>query len=267
MTKILLILSLLFFTGYASGQECEYAEYFRLTDLAKNDYKKKNFENAKSNFKLAFEQSVFPHGHDLSYALLAANEIRENQWAGHIAKKLAQGGIPLRYFSKFKKKKWYAKFESDFPKYSQHYKDNFDVEMRNSFLTISKEDLNFTDKYHHWREHKIELTLQELVDGATMRLTNFMDFNKKYGFPNEQKMGYNYVRHKNRIEHFPVLVLMIHIYQTGTRIFKDDIRSIVCKGSLHPSFEDTLKKIYGFGDSTGVPQEMKVRYKKYRGTE
>ncbi|WP_273566160.1 hypothetical protein [Maribacter halichondriae] len=75
-----------------------------MTDLAKNDCKKENFKEARRNFKLAFEKIVFPLGHDLSYALFTANELEDDQWAGHIAAKLAKGGIPLRYFSKFKKR-------------------------------------------------------------------------------------------------------------------------------------------------------------------
>ena len=45
------------------------------------------------------------------------------------------------------------------------------------------------------------------------------------------------------------------------------MHEIVCNGGLHPNYEETLKKIKGFGNSTGVEQEMKVRYKKFRGTE
>lgn len=251
----------------SSGQNCEYAEYFRLTDLAKNDCKKENFKDARRNFELAFEKNIFPLGHDLSYALFTADKLKDDQWARHIAEKLAKGGIPLRYFGKFKKKKWYKEFESDFQNYSEHYKNHFDLEMQYRFMEISQEDSDFTDKYHEWRERKIELTINELIDGATKILRDFKDFNEKYGFPNEQKMGYQYVRRKNSIESYPVAVLMIHIYQMGTQIFKDDIHNLVCEGSLHSNYEQTLKSIRGFGNSTGIEQEMKARYKKYRGTE
>lgn len=267
MTKILPILTFLFLTLYTSGQKCEYAEYFRLTDLAKIDCNKQNFKEAVRNFKLAFKETEFILGHDLSYALIAANEIKDNQWAGQIAKKLAEGGIPLRYFSKFKKKKWYKEFEVAFQNYAEYYEECLNKEMRNRFLEISQNDFEFTNKYHDWRERKIEIPIQELIDGATKILMDFKNFNEKYGFPNEQEMGYNYVRRKNRIEPYKVDVLLIHIYQMGTPIFKDDIHNFVCKGSLHTSFEKTIERIQGFGDSTGIEQEMKARYKKFRGTE
>ena len=251
----------------ASGQNCEYMEYFRLTDLAKNDCKKENFQGAKKNFKLAFEKTEFPLGHDLSYALFTADKIKDDRWARHIAEKLAKGGIPLRYFGKYKKKEWYKEFESDFQNYVEHFKKHFDLEMQNCFLEISQDDSDFTDKYHEWRERKIELSLQELIDDATKVLSDFKNFNVEYGFPSELKMGYNYIRRKNRIEPYKVDVLMIHIYQMGTRIFKDDIHNFVCNGSLHTSFEKTIERIQGFGDSTGIEQEMKARYKKFRGAE
>ena len=147
-------------TLHTSGQECEYAEYFHLTDIAKNDCKKENFKDAKRNFELAFENTEFPLGHDLSFALYTANKSNDDRWAVHIAEKLAKGGIPLRYFAKFKKKKWYKKFKSDFQNFAEHFKKLFDMEMRNRFLAISQNDSEFTDKYHEWRERKIELTLQ-----------------------------------------------------------------------------------------------------------
>lgn len=267
MTKILPILTFLFLTFNLSGQNCEYIEYNRLTDLAKSDCRKQDFKNARKNFELAFEQNVFPLGHDLSYALFAADKLKDDQWARQIAEKLAKGGIPLRYFGKFKKKKWYREFESDFQKYDEHFMKNFDLEMQNAFLDISKFDNDFVNKYHRWRERKIELPIQELIDGATKILTDFQNFNVEYGFPNELKMGYNYVRQKNRIEPFKVNVLMIHIYQMGTRLFKDKIHSFVCIGSLHTSFEKTIERIQGFGDSTGIEQEMKARFEKFRETE
>jgi hypothetical protein len=186
MIKIIPILTLLFLTLYTSGQKCEYAEYFLLTDKAKNDCKKENFKDARRNFEFAFEKTVFPLGQDLSYALFTANELKDDQWARHIAGKLAKGGIPLRYFAKFKNKKWYKEFESDFQNYVEHFQKHFDIEMRNCFLAISQDDYEFIDKYHEWREREIELTLKELTDGATKILTDFKGFNEKYGFPNKK---------------------------------------------------------------------------------
>ncbi len=40
--------------------------------------------------------------------------------------------------------------------------------------------------------------------------------------------------------------------------------NIVCSGGLRPEWTETLKKTRGFGNSTGVEQEMKARYEKFR---
>ena len=89
----------------------------------------------------------------------------------------------------------------------------------------------------------------------------------KYGFPNEKLMGYHYVRRKNSIVRSNSGVLIIYIYQRGVLVFENEINEIVCDGGLHPNYEETLKKIRGFGNSTGVEQEMKARYEKYRGNK
>ena len=77
-------------------------------------------------------------------------------------------------------------------------------------------------------------------------------------------MGYNYVPRKNNIEPYDVLALLVHIYQRGVLILQDDIPSIICNGGLHPGSEETLKRVRGFGNSTGVAQEMQARYAKHR---
>lgn len=267
MIKTLPIFIVLFLTLNISGQNCEYVTYFQLTDLAKKDLKTEDFRSARINFQLAFEKSVFPLGHDLSFALFTADKLKDHQWAKQIAEKLAKGGVPLRYFAKFKKKKWYKKFESDFPKLIKHFKKEFDAEMRSSFLKILQADFDFNTQYHEWREGKIELTLQELIDGATNIKVSFEEFNDTYGFPNEEYLGYNYIRRKNAIEPYSIHALMVHIYQRGTFLFKEDLEFLVCQGALHSDFVTTLKTIQGFGQSTGIEQEMKARYKIYRRAE
>ncbi|WP_143815194.1 hypothetical protein [Maribacter sedimenticola] len=247
------------------GQQCEYQEYFLLTDLAKDQTSKKDYKAAKNNFKQAFSKTSFPLGHDLSYALYVADETNDDEWALLIAKQLAKGGIPLRYFVKFKKRKWYKRFVSEFHSLNQYYEENFNLEIRVRFLELSKKDADFTEKYHSWRVREIELTKEELINDATERLNDFKEFNQKYGFPNEQTMGYNYNRRLNRIEPYPVGAMMIHIYQMGVLLYQDSIPNFVCTGGLHPSYKKNLKTIRGFGNSTGVKQEIEARFAKFRG--
>ncbi len=250
-----------------SAQECEYAEYYRLVDSAKKDYSNQNFKEANQKFKLAFSKTDFPLGRDLSFALISANKSKDDNWAGTIAKKLAKGGIPLRYFGKYKKEKWYKEFSSEFENHSSYYKDSLNPVLRDKLLNLIEKDREFNSKYHEWRARKTELTLRELINGANKILQEFEVLTKEYGFPTERIIGYNYVRRKNTVESFPIEALIIHIYQRGVLIFEKEIPKIVCNGGLHPQWIETLKKIHGFGDSTGVEQEMKARYEKYRGAE
>ncbi|MGA9237651.1 hypothetical protein [Robiginitalea sp.] len=256
---------ILFYTLFLPVQECQYEAYFQITDLAKKQTASERFTEARANFQEAFSQIEFPLGHDLSVALYVADQTKDFEWASLLAKKLAMGGAPLRYFSKFKNRKWYNEFELKFEEYAKFYKTNFNHELRNRFMVLSRRDIEFTERYHSWREGKIEMTLEELIDGATEIVTEFIRLNEEYGFPDEQKMGYNYVRRKNDIEPYDILAVVVHIYQRGVLILQDDIPNIVCSGGLHPGYEKTLKQVRGFGNSTGVEQEMQARYSKYRG--
>ena len=88
----------------SSAKECDYEEYYKIVRLAKDEYTKQNYKEANKIYKLAFSKTDFPLGHDLSFALVTANKTKDDLWAAIIARKLAEGGIPLRYFVKYKKK-------------------------------------------------------------------------------------------------------------------------------------------------------------------
>ena len=254
-------------TIFMSAQECEYEEYYRIIDFAKKDYSKQNFKEANEKFKIAFSKTDFPLGHDLSFALISAIKSKEINWAGTIAENMAKGGIPLRYFGKYKKEKWYKKFSSEFENHSTFYKDSLNPVLKDKLLSLLEKDRDFNNKYHEWRTRETEMTLQELINGANEILEEFIALTEAFGFPAERLMGYNYVRRLNRIEPFPIEALIVHIYQRGVLIFENEIPKIVCDGGLHPQWIETLKKIRGFGNSTGIEQEMKARYKQFRGTE
>ena len=254
-------------TIFMSAQECEYGEYYRIIDFAKKDYSKQNFKEANEKFKIAFSKTDFPLGHDLSFALISAIKSKEINWAGTIAENMAKGGIPLRYFGKYKKEKWYKKFSSEFENHSTFYKDSLSPVLKDKLLSLLEKDRDFNNKYHEWRARETEMTLQELINGANEILEEFIALTEAFGFPAERLMGYNYVRRLNRIEPFPIEALIVHIYQRGVLIFENEIPKIICDGGLHPQWIETLKKIRGFGNSTGIEQEMKARYKQFRGTE
>lgn len=264
---ILLILITLTFTAKLIAQDCEYTEYYPLVELARKNYSDKNYEDAEKNLTIAFAKTEHPFGADLHFALAVAQKQKNNKWAEQIAIQLAKGGVPLHYFRYHRKYEWYNEFSANFKTYSDYYEKNYNQELRDNFLSLLNRDKEFNNKCHDWRTREIELTLDELINGAAEIISDFEQMTDKYGFPNEKLMGYHYVLRKNSIEHYNSEVLIIHIYQRGVLVFENEIDKIVCDGGLHPNYEQTLKKIRGFGNSTGVEQEMKARYAKYRGTE
>lgn len=214
---------------------------------------------------MLFSKTEFPLGHDLSFALISAIKSNDDNWTVTIAENLAKGGIPLRYFGKYKKEKWYKKFSSEYENYSTFYRDSLNPNLKEKLLSLLEKDREYNEKYHKWRTREIEMTLQELTDQANEILIEFKTLIDEYGFPAERLMGYNYVRRLNRVKPFPIEALIVHIYQRGILIFENEIPKIVCEGGLHPQWIETLKKIRGFGDSSGIEQEMKARYEKFRG--
>ena len=80
-------------------------------------------------------------------------------------------------------------------------------------------------------------------------------------------VGYNYVRRTNRVVNYNIDVLLIHIYQCGVRLFEHSISDLICSGALPSDFKNTIDKIYGFSSCHGIENEMKARYKKFRGEE
>lgn len=265
--SILLLLIILIFTAKSIAQDCEYTEYYPSVELARKNYSDKKYKEAEKNFKLAFTKTKHPFGADLHIAFAVAQKQNNMEWAEQIAVRLAKGGVPLRYFRYHKKYEWYDKFSADFKTYSDYYKENYNQKLRDNYLSLLNRDKEFNSKYHDWRTRKIELSLDELINGASEIISDFKQMTDEYGFPSEKLMGYNYIRRKNSIERYHSGALIIHIYQRGILIFENEIDKIVCDGGLHPNYEETLKKIRGFGNSTGVEQEMKARYAKYRGIE
>lgn len=262
---VIFIFLKIFILQFLSAQECSYAEYYQLADLARQSYSKKNYKEAKIHYKLAFSKIDFPHGQDLSFALVTANKVKDDEWAISVAEKLAKGGVPLRYFSQFKNSNWYTTFYSNFDKYLDYYNANFDKCFNQELITLINKDSDFIDTYHKWRTHKIEMSITEMVEAYEKIFTDFEKLVDKYGFPNEKLLGYNYVQRKNIIEPYEINALIIHIYQFGVVYLEEDIPKIVCEGGLPFNFEKLIVKIRGFGNSTGIEQEMKARYIKFRG--
>ncbi|MCX7550094.1 hypothetical protein [Xanthomarina sp. F2636L] len=250
-------------TSNLSAQQCEYQDYFLLADSATKDYADKNYKEAGKTLKLAFSKVEFPLGDELSMAFSVAQKTKDYEWAEVIAIQLAKGGVPLRYFSNYKQSKWYDRFSSDFESYTKYYNENFRSELRerlNSLIDIDKE---FTANLMEWHNGEIELTAEDAYQEANSILAEFKAIIETYGFPTERLMGYNYVRRLNRVEYYKTSILMIHLYKYGELVYVNEIPQLICDGILHPNLQQTLNNVRGFGNSTGIEQEMKVRFEKY----
>ena len=248
----------------SSAQECEYEEYFKLVALGKKAYSKQNYKEASQKFKLAFSKTDFPLGHDLSFALVAADKTKDDIWAGDIAEKLAKGGVPLRYFMKYKRKNWYPKFLSEFKIYNDYYNQNFETELKNKYNSLKERDASFTRKTMDWYNGSIEISAEDAGKEANAILSELKELKEEYGFPSEHNMGYNYVRRLNRIESNNYsIALLTHIYKYGERIYENEIPNFICNGFLHPNSQQILKQSMGFGKNKGIEHEMKVRQEMY----
>ena len=104
MKNLILFLALIFST-YSFGQEtCIYKNYY--TNIAKaltEKHSNKNPQKANAIFKEIISTVPFALGKDLEEALLVAIEIEDFDFCEQIVIQLAKGGIPLHYFSKYKK--------------------------------------------------------------------------------------------------------------------------------------------------------------------
>ncbi|MCZ8091639.1 hypothetical protein [Flavobacterium sp.] len=261
---IILILNLIFIE-FVSSQNCDYEDYYKSIELAKKECENENFKEASKLYKIAFENTDFPFGTDLRNAFKVAEKTKDEIWMEQIAIKLAKGGIPLKYFKFFDKYKWSTRFYEQFPEYEKYFNENFDLEFRKTLVNVAKLDTETNSRFHEWRTRKEEHSVDTLVTEMTNVSLEFQKMIEKFGFPTEKKIGYFY--NKGNINELPTFVLFVHIYQRGELLYKERLNELVCNGSLTQSQSKQLESTRGFGNSTGIVQEMEARKKKFRKNE
>lgn len=257
--NILLILTVLIFTAKLIAQDCEYAAYYPLVELASKNYSDKDYQEAEKNFKIAFTKTEFVPGKDLHMALVVANKNKDVDWAKQIAIQLAKGGVPLSYFRYYKKSEWYDQLKANYKTYSDYYYENFKPELRKEFELLIEKDKIFTRKTMDWYYGTIEVSSESAIQDANEIFYKLKRLTETYGFPSEKNMGYNYVKRLNKIQRYSTLALLIHIYKYGERIYETEISSFICNGILPPNSKQTLKQSMGFGNSKGIEHEMRIR--------
>lgn len=248
-----------------NGQDCLYDNYFKLCGAALNDYSSNRLEEAAGKYKLAFKSVGFSLGSDLQNALIVAQQTQDTTWAYEVAKLLAKGGIPIEYFNEFEHYSWFIQFKNEYHCFTAYYDTHFDKVAREKFLDLCLSDSTFNASYHEWCSGKIEMTLVELIDGAAAILDSLKSIIHDHGFPCEQIMGYYFK--KSEVKMYPITPLLIHIYQRGELFYMDRLSNISCDGKLRPVDAFDIGRFRGFGDSTGIEQEMKIRWQRCRGTK
>lgn len=247
--------------GLSYGQECRCERYNYWVGSASNYREKGQINEAAKRYRYALAESCFPFGVDLDHALEVAILACDSSLVIEIATQLARGGVSEAYFNRLEVGQWLPRFMDEFPQHRAAYEDAFNAEMRHQFLDLIVMDSIFNSEYHQWRAGTKSFSKDDLISGARMISERFKALVREFGFPCEEKMGYYFV--DGHVESFPVLPLMMHIYQRGDLLYLDHLPHMVCNGKLMMSHQAVLDHCRGFTDGGGVEAEMEARYQNY----
>lgn len=251
--------------GWVAGQHCEYAAYYEKIEPAREAFREKRHKDACALYAAAFQTTALPLGSDLYSAILSGEEVNGEEFLEQCCVLAAKSGIPFSFFRKFSKKKWFADFNAAFPEYAAHYQKNFNPELRKKMVALQKLDKQVNERFHEWRTRKADHPLDSLIVQMKQVSKEFQQLISAYGFPSEAKTGYYFA--KGKIDMQPTLVLLIHIYQRGELLFKENLDELACRGTITPADAQTLEATRGHGNSTGIEQEMAARAMKYGRTD
>jgi len=266
MKNTFLFLSLIFST-YSFGQDtCVYKNYYtNITKALTEKHSNNNPQKANAIFKETIASVPFTLGKDLEEALLNAMEIEDFDFCNQIVIQLAKGGIPLHYFSKYKKLKttdWWKDFVNDFPKYKLYYQNNFDLELKEKTLALIKQDVLFNEKCHQFRRQEIDMTQEKLIEGASKIISTFQKLIIEHGFPSEINIGYHFENGEIQLDS-GIQATIIHIYQRGDHFLDEVTPYLICQGHRN-SYNINTPQMMGRGEMSGYEIAMKKHYKKYK---
>ncbi|MEJ6791634.1 MAG: hypothetical protein QNK89_02555 [Lacinutrix sp.] len=158
---------------------------------------------------------------------------------------------------------WYKDFKLNFNNYIVYYKENFNQELKDRWISLILKDKFFNwERCHAYREGRIKITIEELVTEASEISKEFENIIERYGFPHEHQMGYLYIQGQNRVSDYRMDVVIIHIYQRGETIYENDIDKFVCDGNLR-SNKNITKESIGFWYGIGLKNVMTKFYNRY----
>lgn len=243
-------------------ESCVYEDYIYLTDRAYIEYQEGDLKASIKHWKEAFQTGLFPRGKHVALALRCAVKVEDGEWAKTLAFRLAKGGIPAVYFDRYKERDWYADFATVVDDTISTGAKNYNFSLRKALLDVRYLDSLTNVTYHQWRKCENDLSLEEMIQMAANVYDGFTHLIRQYGFPSEKKMGYYF--QDGEVQDFPLLVMMIHLYQFGNPILKDQLHHMVCDGVITKTEMSVLIDMRGYGNNVGLEEEMRIRWGKRR---
>jgi hypothetical protein len=243
------------------AQDCAYGMYKWDISEARTAYQQADYSRANQLFKKAFDAVPTPFDTDMAKAVESAHSMRNSEWLKELSVKLAQGGIPLSYFKRFSEYDWYEQFKASYPQYRKAFETRCNLELREEIFAVRELDSTFNVEYHRWRRGEIELTLEELIEGAKQILDRFNAMVEVHGFPGNYNMGYNL--ENGEVAPFPIEIVMVHLRQFGERLYTvDEFDQWLCHGVVPDYLPFHLDETKGWTDFAGIEKEMQLRYER-----
>lgn len=247
-----------------SQSECAYDDYWYYASKAHIEFAQQKYTEALANYRKAFETVEVPYGTDLNAAFITAITVESDSLAYDYAARMMKCGIPLEYFSNFEEYDWYEKLKQDYPVARKYYQANFDYNLRDTILELRVKDSLFNVKYHNFRKGLSEMRLEELIEGVQSIENDFIEIVRKFGFPSHQNLGYYF--DGSKIDRYPITIILHHLYQNGSSIFKEQLSAIVCDGKIRPTDQALLSRIQGFSKGAGIEQELRIKYNRIKSS-
>ena len=234
--------------------------YSTLIESSVYYYNEGDLDSALYFAKLSSEKIAFPVSSQMRYFLMLAKEKEDKEWLYFLSEKLIRGGAPLSYVKRHLDDNAFTELQVISEELVKEFNSRFNSNYRNRLKDIFKFDTEFNQKYHKWRRGEIELSKEEMINGAEQVYSKFMILNEEIGFPSESTLGY-FIEDNKMISYHTTL--LFHIYQSGELVFHDELDSLYRIGLIDASLVQNLKMNRGFGDSSGIRNEMSLRYDRF----
>ena len=213
------------------------------------------------NASLLLQNERLPNSSDIKLLLRLAKKKLDFELMRMIEQKLLIGGIELKEVEEIISPIHIQSNKNDLLELAKPCYHRIDTSMRKLLMIAKSKDSLYNSIYHEWRKGEINLTKDELINNALEVHNSFNLIINTIGFPSENKIGYYSMDGQIVTYHE---TLLIHTYQRGELPFVHKLDSLHRNGYIDINLYNNLKSIRGFGNSTGVKDELTIRYNKYK---